>query len=211
MAYVLGFFAADGAMIKNNRGAHFIEFDITDHSVLVQIRRVIGSNHKIAIRIRNPQHKVGYRLQVGSKTMFIDLIKLGFSQRKSMTLKLPRIPEEFFGHFVRGYFDGDGCVYYAHLKFADRKKPRKILNTLFTCGTPIFLKELHTLLKSQGISGGTVRAKNRGFDLSLSHQDSLALYKLMYNTGLATGLYLPRKYKNFQRAIKDLYPDAVVV
>ena len=211
MAYVLGFFAADGTMIKNNRGAHFIEFDITDRSVLLQIRRVMGSNHKIAVRIRNPQHKVGYRLQVGSKRMFTDLVELGFSQRKSLTLQLPQIPIELSSHFVRGYFDGDGCVYYARLKFADRKNRRQILNTLFTCGTRTFLKSLHTLLKSQGVSGGTIRTKRRGFDLSLSHRDSLALYKLMYNTGPATGLYLPRKYKTFQRAIKNLYPDAAVV
>jgi hypothetical protein len=30
MAYILGFFAADGTMIKNRRGAHFIELEITD-------------------------------------------------------------------------------------------------------------------------------------------------------------------------------------
>ena len=33
----------------------------------------------------------------------------------------------------------------------------------------------------------------------------------MYDTVPATGLYLPRKYKIFQKAIKTLYPDAVVV
>jgi len=211
MAYVLGFFAADGSMIKNSRGAHFIEFDITDRSVLVQIRNAIGSNHKIATRIRNPQHKVGYRLQVGSKTMFTDLIKLGFSQRKSMTLRLPRIPPDFFGHFVRGYFDGDGCVYFARLKFADRKRPRRLLNALFTCGSIGFLEDLHKMLKLYGVTGGSLRKKNRGFDLSLSFRDSLALYRLMYNTASVTEFHLPRKYRIFKKAIKALYPNAAVV
>jgi hypothetical protein len=31
MAYVLGFFTADGNMLKNKRGAHFIEFNTTDY------------------------------------------------------------------------------------------------------------------------------------------------------------------------------------
>jgi hypothetical protein len=34
MAYVLGFFTADGSMIRNKRGAHFIEFQITDKNLL---------------------------------------------------------------------------------------------------------------------------------------------------------------------------------
>ena len=50
MAYVLGFFAADGNMIKNKRGAHFIEFQITDKNLLEKIRELLGSNQKIAIR-----------------------------------------------------------------------------------------------------------------------------------------------------------------
>ena len=49
MAYVLGFFAADGCMIKNKRGAHFIEFHITDKNLLFAIRAAMRSNHKIAV------------------------------------------------------------------------------------------------------------------------------------------------------------------
>ncbi len=66
MAYVLGFFAADGTMIKNKRGAHFIEFDITDKEILLKIRKTLGSNHKISVRdrryARNNRLKLGYRL-----------------------------------------------------------------------------------------------------------------------------------------------------
>ncbi|PIP28260.1 MAG: hypothetical protein COX29_02045 [Candidatus Moranbacteria bacterium CG23_combo_of_CG06-09_8_20_14_all_35_22] len=50
MAYVLGFFAADGCMIKNNRGAYFIEFQITDKDILLKIKKLLGSNHKITER-----------------------------------------------------------------------------------------------------------------------------------------------------------------
>ena len=50
MAYVLGYFAADGAMIKNKRGAHFIEFHSTDKELIVSVRRVLHSDHKIGVR-----------------------------------------------------------------------------------------------------------------------------------------------------------------
>ena len=56
MAYVLGFFAADGSMVKNTRGAHFIEFTITDRIVLEQLRKVTGSTHRIAERKKKGRH-----------------------------------------------------------------------------------------------------------------------------------------------------------
>ena len=52
MAYVLGFFAADGNMIINKRGAHFIEFQINDLELLKNIRRALNSDHKITSRRR---------------------------------------------------------------------------------------------------------------------------------------------------------------
>ncbi|MCR4281095.1 MAG: LAGLIDADG family homing endonuclease [Candidatus Kaiserbacteria bacterium] len=212
MAYVLGFFAADGTMIANKRGAHFIEFHITDKHLLFQIRALLGSNHKIATRIEhNPRHKTGYRLQIGSKEIFNDLLRLRMTPAKSLTLRLPRISKTLQKDFVRGYFDGDGCVYFAFLKCADRKKPRPVFQSIFTCGSRLFLEELLRLLRRHGISRGTIRTKKHGFDLLLSYRDSLALFHLMYDTVSATGLFLPRKYKIFRKAIKTLYPNAVVV
>ena len=210
MAYVLGFFAADGSMLENSRGGHFIEFTITDRNILLLIQKELGSNHKISIRKRVPHHSTQYRLQIGSKQFFADLEKLGFMQGKSKKLRMPSVPEKCIPDFIRGYFDGDGCVYFKQLQFADRKQPRWILQTVFTCGSKMFLFELHTVLKKYGIVGGSVRNKTRGFDLSLSHKDSIALYKLMYHTIPATTLYLPRKYKIFRKAIRILYPHATV-
>lgn len=206
MAYVIGFFAADGTMIKNNRGAHFIEFHITDKTLLVSIRRAVGSNHKIATRDRDVKWKLGYRLQIGSKKWFSDLQRLGFSSRKSNTMVFPDVPDEFLGSFVRGYFDGDGCVYFKSLKFADRKKARWILMSIFTSGSHGFLLQLHDALKKHGVQGGIIRTKKSGFDLSLSHKDSLALYQIMYNNVSDTSIVLPRKYRLFTKAIKTLYP-----
>jgi hypothetical protein len=43
-----------------------------------------------------------------------DLQRLGVTPRKSLTLQFPsadQVPPEFLGSFVRGYFEGDGCIY----------------------------------------------------------------------------------------------------
>jgi intein/homing endonuclease len=211
MAYVLGFFAADGCMLENRRGGHFIEFNITDRVVLYRIRAVTGSNHKITKRpIRNPKWKAIYRIQIGSNEWFKDLSRLGFTQHKSNTLRLPKVPQKYVGDFVRGYFDGDGCVYFKRLKYADRKYKRWVLLTLFTSGSKQFLESLWKVLERHGIQGGSLKKKTRGFELVFSHKNSLALCVLMYHTGIATGLYLPRKLTLLRKAIITLYPNAVV-
>ncbi len=207
MAYVLGFFAADGSMLCNKRGAHFIEFQITDRQVLVDIRRLIGSDHKITARIRDTKWNTNYRLQLGSKEWFFDLQKLGFTPAKSNTLQFPKIPEKFVASFVRGYFDGDGGVYFKRHEIKNRKNPRWVFYSHFTFGSRKFLEVLHNALKSHGIKGGFVVAKSndKGFGLILSHRDSVALCRLMYNN--APRIYLKRKYDTFRKALKILYGE----
>ena len=40
MAYILGFFTADGSMYRTNRKTHFIAIEITDKELLEKIRDV---------------------------------------------------------------------------------------------------------------------------------------------------------------------------
>ncbi len=207
MAYVLGFFAADGSMLKNRRGGCFIEFTSTDRIVLEVIQRATTSSHHIAARERGDNRKTAYRLQIGSKKWFADLARLGFTQHKSNTLRFPKVPAQFLGDFVRGYFDGDGCAYFNKLQFADRKGKRWILMSLFTSGSLGFLESLHHALTLHGVRGGSIKRKTRGFELVLSHRDSVALYHLMYHTGFASNLYLPRKRRKLERALKVLRLD----
>src|SRR5581483_11404816 len=82
MAYVLGFFAANGNMIKNRRGGRFIAFYTKDRDLIVRVRRSLGSDH--AIGEKGPLQSC-YQLQIGSKEMFNDLISLGMCPKKSST------------------------------------------------------------------------------------------------------------------------------
>lgn len=205
MAYVLGYFAADGCMVFNARTGHYIEFTSTDRIVLENVQRAIGSGHRIAERPRrNARWKTQYRLQLGSKEWYADLLGFGFSGRKSKTLALPMIPKKLVGHFVRGYFDGDGCVYFGEVKSVDRSSRRWVLQTLFTSGSRTFLESLLELLRCEGVMGGSIRRKTRGFELLLSHKDSLALCKLLYHTAPTSYLFLPRKREKLERAIEVL-------
>jgi hypothetical protein len=208
MAYVLGYFAADGSMIKNGRGAHFIEFTSTDRILIDHVQKVTLSNHTVMERKRAENCKIAYRLQIGSKKWFQDLTRLGFTQHKSLNMKFPIIPEEYLGHFVRGYFDGDGCAYFKEHWAKDRQKYKWTFITLFTTGSLVFAEELHTILKNYNIKGGHISNKQKGgYDLVFSYYDSLALYRLMYHTSPISTLYLPRKREKIERAIQVLGLD----
>lgn len=208
MAYVLGYFAADGTMVATKRGGYYIEFHSTDRCLVEMVRNTMRLQQKIGVRMPRPgsQHKPAYRVQIGSREIFTDLSRLGFFQNKSKTLAFPMIPRDYAADFVRGYFDGDGCIYFKRLKFADRKKHRWIVMSLFTSGSRGFLSDLHVLLQNNGVHGGSLKKKTGGFELVFSFRDSLALYRFMYNTAPDTGFYLLRKYKLFQKAIRTLYP-----
>jgi len=51
MAYVLGFFAADGYITVNKRGGQFWCIQITDKELLENIKKVISADHNISIRL----------------------------------------------------------------------------------------------------------------------------------------------------------------
>ena len=198
MAYVLGYFAADGSMIRNNRGAHFIEFTSIDKSLVLLVRRALSSSHTISVRLaRLSTHKISYRIQIGSKEMFTDLKNFGFMQNKSNTIRLPKIPQGYFGDFVRGYFDGDGSV------FIDDKKKRLLV--VFCCGSYGYLENLsESLAKLAQVKKQRVIKGNRSFQIKYSTLEAIKLYKFMYNTEAA--LFLERKYQVFQRFIKSFVP-----
>jgi len=198
MAYVLGFFAADGCMMKNKRGAHFIEFQITDKDILLKIKGLLGSNHKIAEKKLRINWKTAYRLQIGSKIIFRDLLNLGLTPRKSKTIKLPDIPDKYFNHFARGYFDGDGNVHVQ--KRQDRKSKSSIIQTHFTCGSQNFLMQLQEKLRSLALAkGGNIVYYSGAHRLRFSIKDSVKLYIFMYRD--AKDLFLARKKNVFENFI----------
>ncbi len=198
MAYVLGFFAADGSMIRNKRGAHFIEFTSTDRELLESIRRLLKSNHKISARERGQKWQTAYRLQIGSKVMFDDLLQLGLTPRKSKTITFPEIPSPYLSHFVRGYFDGDGNVTSSVYKRANRPGPGRTLLSGFTSGSRRFLKLLlFQLRRVYGLKGGTLYYSSRGHRLYFSVRDSYRLYNVMYKN--AGDLFLSRKRVVFEK------------
>jgi hypothetical protein len=201
MAYILGFFAADGCITHNKRGAYFWSIQITDKKLLNSIKKVIQSDHAIGIRNgKNKNHSILYRLQIGNKEMCDDLRMLGMRERKTKSLAIPNVPEKYFPDFVRGYFDGDGSVWAGYQR-RDRPTQSLAIQTIFTsCSIP-FLETLALRLGIYDISGCVYKERNTHARLRYSIRSSLKLYDFMYNNSVAMsqGLFLERKNKIFER------------
>lgn len=202
MAYVLGFFAADGYMTVNKRGGHFWNMQINDLDLLLSIRQAIKSDHKISVKIKKKkEQKISYRLQVGSKEMYEDLYKLGMRQNKTRSLVTPSVPDEYFSHFIRGYFDGDGSVWMGYVH-KNRKTKLLTLRCVFTSCSKPFLEGINGRLNYFSVKRGVLR-KGRGdyYTLVFSVLNSLKLHDFMYNGGVKD-LFLARKKEVFEKFIK---------
>lgn len=203
MAYVLGFFAADGYITENKRGALFWSIEITDKKLLISIRESIGSDHTISSRKRSIASKVSYRLQIGSKEMVEDLYRLGFTSKKAFVLSIPDMQDKFIADFIRGYFDGDGNVWVGYVH-KERKTSLYIIQVAFTSASEKFLISLQEILQKKGLIGGSLHTKKvKNYSrLSFVGKDSLKIYKIMYNRD--TPLQLFRKKVVFERFIQNM-------
>lgn len=102
-AYILGFLASDGC----NRGSDIVfEIKKKDEEVLCFIRDCISPDRPIYVN----DNTDFVRLVIYSKKMCNDLEKIGITKAKTKTIKFPEIDDKFLPDFLRGCFDGDGCV-----------------------------------------------------------------------------------------------------
>lgn len=199
MAYILGFWFADGSVedTPSMRGK-YLRVTNTDKDRIALIQKVLHAQHQI-IRLP-PTSKNGkprYFLRFGSHVMFKSLLRYGMVPRKSLIMTFPPVPTRFFADFVRGYFDGDGCVYLERSRGSKGQIITRRLTLVFTSGSKQFLEELgRQLVKYAGVQKVPVRTSHRSFQLRYSTSDSVLLFCLLYKKVLP-GLYLQRKFGIF--------------
>lgn len=107
-AYFLGFLYADGCVSKD---AVKLELKSYDKHILESFREKIGAKNK---ELKYRKSSDTYVIYFNSKKMIDDLKKLGCTPRKTSTLTFPtheQVSDCLIHHFMRGYFDGDGCIY----------------------------------------------------------------------------------------------------
>lgn len=150
-AYVLGFLYADGCnhIYDDRRYISVCQLE-QDIDILDKIRKAIEyTNPHYVKEIQKSNQKVKYRMQISNSTISKDLENLGMVANKSLVLTFPTfISKELMPHFIRGYFDGDGCVWEGKPKIDS--KGRYIHNVKFTfTGNFEFINSLQDYLISE--------------------------------------------------------------
>lgn len=177
MAYVLGFWYADGYMRQCK--SYRISFFSKDFDVIANIRKLFSTNSPISLE-RNC-----WILCLHSKKMYYDLQTLGGVHAKSTTLKFPYVPEIYLRDFIRGYFDGDGSVHYIKYRATKNGKIYTNMRSNFTCGSRQFLESLQDILfETLGLVKKRVGQYGpHQFKLGFAQRDTFKLLKYLYYTG----------------------------
>lgn len=194
MAYVLGFWWADGYMRKRVSGSSFIYgFGLCqqtkDKYILKKILNAMGSNNPICIPKSRPDCS---HFEINSKIIFDDLIALGGSPNKSKSIRMPSVPQEFIGDFIRGLFDGDGSI-------SINKKYKTTKHAYICSGNIDFINDLKTILDNFGINGivdDNANPNSICYLLRFNVEQIKKLGRLMYKAPF-TKLKLVRKFKKF--------------
>lgn len=196
MAYILGLIAADGNVCN---GTFKIALKSTDYDILEKVKNELGYSGSLKYETNKCKGKE-YRSVVLSihRMEIIDALKTyNITANKSFTIKMPdNIPNEFIIDYIRGYFDGDGCV---GLQYPGKTQTAQI-RTRICSGSRVLLEQFRDYLVKCGLRCVTVTNKFNIFEICYSTKNSLVLYDMFYNNSNA--LYLDRKKEKFEHCIQ---------
>lgn len=102
-AYFLGFIVADGCVSEKSNSVQIIQ---KETYILEEFKKYIEFNGPVY----KDEHRGISCITVNSTKTKKDLENLGIKPNKTMIVKYPNISEHLQNHFIRGVFDGDGCI-----------------------------------------------------------------------------------------------------
>lgn len=199
MAYILGFITADGCIIKS-RYSHYLQFCLQkgDIDILNKMRKILAPKNKFSCY--KPENTLHFK--VGSTTIYNDLLKLGITANKTFSVKPPKIPKEYLRHYLRGFFDGDGCIHIFKRKDCVRALPSITLVgniNMVNYVRKVFNNLTNSKLKAYKITSkyGNIMGK-----LNYTCKNAAKILDFLYKN---SNIYLNRKYKKYLH-IKEVMP-----
>ncbi len=187
VAYITGIFASDGCLLNNGR---HLNITSRDTEILELAIKTLGIRAKIGTK-KNGFGGTGSYIQFSDVSLYDFLLKAGLTPAKSKTIAKVDVPDDLFGDFLRGLFDGDGTVY----GYWDRRWRSSFMYYVeFTSASNTFLEWLQAKNKELiGIKGGKIKPGVRALKLSYSKCDSQILFSYMYYKNCPPSLSRKRK------------------
>lgn len=202
-AYILGFICADEYIdTKNSRLKLLLKDD--DYMLLESIKDAMSSNHPIKRKLerRNPYKKsenkilYQYSLSLNGKELIRPLIEMGIAEKKTYSLDssiMQYVPERLVRHFLRGYFDGDGCISW------DKRYKSGNKSTIHVAGNYNFLQGSFNKYFPTNCNLRLYKKSAQCYDYTIQDKkEVLRFLAFLYNDAK---IYLERKYNLYKYAM----------
>ena len=201
-AYILGILWADGCNARN-RNSIILQLQEKDRGLLEKLN-VLTQNErplrKQELSKYNPKWQDCYKLTWQSKHLSELLESYGMVQKKSLVLEFPSwLTEDLYSHFIRGYFDGDGCI--SLLKINKNRSA-----DVGMVGTRMFLDKVAEIINNQVGINVYVKRDERANELICNlrcsaRDDVLKLLEWLYRDA---NIYMERKYNKYQQFLNNI-------
>lgn len=198
-AYWLGFIYADGYVRKKLHSAQFkLKLSKNDKSHIEALKMEMESSNEIEDGIEyfiknNKQYESRYSMiNIYSVKLVNDLINVGCFENKTQKIRLPHLNPNLMYHFIRGYFDGDGCIYKV------KNRPNSFVITIVS--NDVFIIELQNFLNM----GKIYKYQNYSI-LNISKINEVKNFRdLIYKNA---SIFLKRKKEKFDKINNEFRRD----
>lgn len=196
-AYFLGLIHSDGCLSDNYGLSLFLQ--IEDLEIIKKFRHHLESTSFIQSKyLSDSNRKPQCGITVYSKVNYNNLINHGITPRKSKKLFFPNITKELIPHFIRGSFDGDGCLSISKY----RKSNRYQISML---GTKEYISKLNIILKEYYYIDSKIYPRKECENLYvlriIKKSHLVKFYNLIYQN--SDGLYIDRKFNKWNTPKND--------
>ncbi len=196
-AYWLGFLMADGYN-HENKNCVALRLQAEDREILEKYKEFLETDAPIYSFTRvtkiNKIKREYCEVNICSPYFSEQLSRLGCTQSKTYTLEFPNIKNSLYNHFIRGFFDGDGCLSIKDRK--DRRVRGTCMNYTFNIvgKESVLLKIQDVLVNLLHITKNSLKTRKNNFAKILMYGGRKVVTKIMdYLYNNAT-IYLKRKH-----------------
>jgi hypothetical protein len=190
-AYFLGFIVADGCVSDSTNN---ITITQKETDILYEFKKYTNSEGNVFTSKTRNISSFG----LSSAKTKSDLGKLGIHSNKTMVVKYPNIPERLQNHFMRGVFDGDGCISIHH----DKRDNSDRGQVNICSGSYDFIKEYYDkLVEFANLSGKNKIRCPKGTYYVIDWGGLTDIENIYYFLYKDANVFLERKKKTFDKAV----------
>lgn len=204
-AYWLGFLYADGSINRyytnDKLRSMTLELGLAekDRNHLEKFRQCIDTNIPIFDKTNRLNGKIymSSRIQLNNTKICYDLCDLGCTPSKTYDIKFPTydiVPKEFMRDFLRGFFDGDGCI-----SISEMAGSPHIFTTI--TGMKDMLESISDYLVSENVirvKPSIYKDKRRSFTYSMHIYGTDTNKEFLDYLYKDSNIYLDRKYEAYK-------------